>query len=63
MNVQKIPYALLIGVQLGLFIWSSTQKEGILPFLLLVFSLLIGSRLSKNRKTSQEETSCKEALH
>jgi hypothetical protein len=54
---QKIITALFIGFLVGVAIWSAAHKGFVLPVILLAFSLLIGSRYSKNLKGIQAEIS------
>ncbi|CAN5402740.1 hypothetical protein BH09BAC4_BH09BAC4_46390 [soil metagenome] len=58
LNSQKIPSAVFIGLVVGIAVWSATHKGGfVLTTGLVVFTLLIGSRYSKNRKNIQAEIS------
>ena len=46
---QQIPFAVFIGLVVGVAIWSATHKGGFLLTIgLLIFALFIGSRQSKN---------------
>lgn len=55
---QQIPFALLIGLIVGIAIWSATHKGGFLFTIgLLIFALFVGSRYSKKLKGIQAEIS------
>ncbi|UHG94887.1 hypothetical protein [Spirosoma oryzicola] len=55
-NSQKIITAVLIGLFVGVAIWSATHGRGfILTVGLLIFSLVIGSSYDKKRKIIQAE--------
>jgi len=61
MKSQKTITAVFIGFVVGIAIWSATHKGGFfLTVILLIFSLLIGSRYSKNLKSVQAEISRKD---
>lgn len=57
MNSQKITIAVFIGMLIGIAVYSATHKGFVLPVVLLIFSFLIGSRDSQNRKRIQAEIS------
>lgn len=60
---QKIPYAVFIGLVVGIGVWSATHKGGFfLTFGLLGFALLLGSNYSKNLKSIQAEISRRDTL-
>ena len=60
---QKIITAVFIGFVIGIAIWSATHKGGFLTFILLIFSLLIGFRYSKNLKDIQAEINRRDTVH
>jgi len=55
MESQKVPTALLIGMLLGIAVYSATHKGFVLPIILLIFSFLIGKKHSQNLKSIQAE--------
>jgi hypothetical protein len=58
MNAQKIPFALFIGILVGIAIWSATHKGGfIVTVILLIGAVLSGSVYSKNLQSVQAEIS------
>jgi len=60
---QKIMIALLVGLIVGIAIWSATHKGGLfLTFGLLTLPFLIGSRYSKTLKSIQAEISRRDTL-
>lgn len=60
---QKIIIALVIGVLVGIAIWSATHKGGfLLTFGLLVFLHRIGYSYSKNLKGIQTEISSRNTI-
>jgi hypothetical protein len=59
---QRIPFAFLIGLIVGVAIWSAAHKGFLLPVALMGVALLIGSRHSKNLKGVQAEISRRETL-
>lgn len=60
MNAQKIPFALFIGILVGIAVWSATHQGGfVLTVILLVSAVLSGTVYSKNLKSVQEEISRK----
>jgi hypothetical protein len=60
---QQIPFALLIGLMVGIAIWSATHKGGFFFTTgLMIFALFIGSRYSKNLKGIQAEISRRDPI-
>lgn len=59
---QRIPFAFLIGLIVGIAVWSAAHKGFLLPVALMGSALLIGSRHSKNLKGIQAEISRRETL-
>ena len=60
---QQIPFALLIGLIVGIAIWSATHKGGFFFTTgLMIFALFIGYRHSQNLKSIQAEISRRDAL-
>lgn len=58
LNSQKILTAVLIGLSVGIAVWSATHKGGfILTIGLLIFALVISSSYNKKRKSIQAEIS------
>jgi hypothetical protein len=58
MNAQKIPFALFIGILVGIAIWSASHHGGFMvTVILLIGALLAGSVYSKNLKSVQAEIS------
>ncbi|UOQ52051.1 hypothetical protein [Hymenobacter cellulosivorans] len=57
MNSQKTLTALLIGVTVGVAVWSATHHGGILTFGLLGLAVIVGYRASHARKRLQAEIS------
>jgi hypothetical protein len=55
MNSQKTTTALLIGVAVGVAVWSATHHGGVLTFGLLGLAVLVGYRASHARKRLQAE--------
>ena len=55
MNAQKIPTALLIGVVMGIAVWSATHHGGVLTYGLLGLAGVVGYRASRARKRLQAE--------
>ncbi len=56
MQSQKIPAAVLVGLIVGIAIWSATHQGGfILTIGLLIFAALMGARYSKKLKRIQAE--------
>lgn len=63
MKSQKITTAVLVGILVGIAIWSATHKGGfILTIGLLIFAALIGSRYSQNLKGIQAEISRRDTV-
>lgn len=61
MNAQKTITAVFVGVLIGIAVHSATHKGFVLPVILLVFALMIGSRYSQNLKKIQAEISRRDA--
>jgi hypothetical protein len=59
---QKITAAVIIGIVVGIAVYSATHKSFVLPAILLIFSLLLGSRYSKNLKGIQAEISRRDTV-
>jgi VIT1/CCC1 family predicted Fe2+/Mn2+ transporter len=59
---QKTTTAVFMGVLVGIAVWSATHKGGFLTFILLFFTILIGSRYSRNLKGIQEEISRRDTV-
>ncbi|QIP17067.1 hypothetical protein G8759_32740 [Spirosoma aureum] len=59
---QKITTAVIIGIIVGIAVYSATHKGFVLPIILLIFSLIIGSRYSKNLKSIQTEISRRDTV-
>ena len=57
MKSQKISTALLIGLLIGIAVYSATHKGLVLPVILLIFAFLIGYRNSQTMKGIQAEIS------
>ncbi|MFN3378471.1 MAG: hypothetical protein ACK41O_03390 [Runella zeae] len=57
---QKITMAVIIGFLVGLAVWSTTHKGGILTFIFLIAALLIASNYSKKQKGIQAEINRRE---
>jgi hypothetical protein len=55
LNAQKTTTALLIGVAVGVAVWSATHHGGLLTFGLLGLALVVGYRASDARKRLQAE--------
>jgi hypothetical protein len=53
LSAQKTPTALLIGVAVGVAVWSATHHGGLLTFGLLGLALVVGYRASDARKRLQ----------
>ncbi|GAB4016994.1 hypothetical protein GCM10028808_47260 [Spirosoma migulaei] len=63
MQSQKIPFAVFIGLIVGIAVWSATHKGGFfLTIGLLIFATLMGSRYSKNLKSIQAEISRRDTV-
>lgn len=63
MKSQKITTAVLVGVVIGMAVWSATHKGGfILTIGLLIFATLIGSRFTKKLKDIQAEISRRDTV-
>lgn len=58
----KTVTAVLIGVLIGIAVWSATHKGGILTFLLLFFAMLIGYRAAQKLKSIQAEISSRNTV-
>jgi uncharacterized membrane protein YbjE (DUF340 family) len=54
-NSQKTTTALLIGVAVGVAVWSATHHGGILTYGLLGLAAVVGYRASHARKRLQAE--------
>ncbi|QHW01496.1 hypothetical protein GJR95_28795 [Spirosoma endbachense] len=59
---QKITIAVIIGIVVGIAVYSATHRGFVLPIILLIFSLVIGSRYSKNLKGIQAEISRRDTV-
>ncbi len=60
---QQIPFALFIGLIVGIAIWSATHKGGFFFTTgLMIFALLMGSRYSKKLKGIQAEISRRDTV-
>ncbi|PRY31737.1 hypothetical protein CLV58_12232 [Spirosoma oryzae] len=59
---QRIPFAFLIGLIVGIAVWSAAHKGFLLPVALMGVALLVGSRHSKKLKGIQAEISRRETL-
>lgn len=58
MNSRKIPFALFIGILVGIAVWSATHNGGfVLTIILLISAIFSGSVYSKNLKSVQAEIS------
>ncbi|SFQ78906.1 hypothetical protein [Hymenobacter arizonensis] len=57
MNSQKTLTAVLIGVAVGVAVWSATHHGGMMTFGLLGLAVLVGYRASRARKRLQAEIS------
>lgn len=58
MNSQKIPFALFIGILVGIAVWSATHNGGfVVTVILLIGAGLSSSVYSKNLKRIQTEIS------
>ena len=55
MNSQKTTTALLIGLAVGVAVWSATHHGGILTYGLLGLAVVVGYRASHARKRLQVE--------
>ena len=55
MNSQKTTTALLIGVAVGVAVWSATHHGGLLTYGLLGLAVVVGYRASHARKRLQTE--------
>ena len=55
MNSQKTTTALLIGVAVGVAVWSATHHGGLLTYGLLGLAVVVGYRASHARKRLQIE--------
>jgi hypothetical protein len=63
MNSQKIPFALFIGILVGIAVWSATHKGGfVMTVILLIGAVLSGTVYSKNLKSVQAEISRKDIV-
>lgn len=60
---QKPVTAVFIGLVIGIAVWNATHRGGFfVTVILLIFSLLIGSRYSKNLKGIQAEIRRRDAV-
>jgi len=57
MNSRKTITALLIGMAVGVAVWSATHRGGVLTYGLLGLALFVGYRTSDARKRLQAEIS------
>ncbi len=57
MQSEKTLTAVIIGVVIGIAVYSATHRGFILPVILLIAAYLIGSRHAKNLKDIQAEIS------
>ena len=57
MNSHKTTTALLIGMAVGVAVWSATHHGGVLTFGLLGLAVVVGYRASHARKRLQAEIS------
>ncbi|HEX8657380.1 MAG TPA: hypothetical protein VF690_07600 [Hymenobacter sp.] len=55
MNAQKTTTALLIGVAVGVSVWSATHHGGVLTYGLLGLAVVVGYRASRARQRLQAE--------
>jgi uncharacterized membrane protein YbjE (DUF340 family) len=62
MKSQKTITAVLIGMLIGIAVWSATHKGFILPIILLILSFLIGHKNSQNMKSIQAEISSRDTV-
>ena len=64
MNARKIPFALLIGILVGIAIWSASHRGGfVVTVMLLVTAVVAGTVYSKNLKSVQTEIRARNTLH
>ncbi len=63
MNSQKIPFALFIGILVGIAVWSASHNGGfVVTVILLISAVVSGSVYLKNLKSVQAEISHRDTL-
>lgn len=60
---QKTITAMIVGLLVGIAIWSAAHKGGGFTFILLFFAYLVSSRYSKKLKSIQAEIGRRNIVH
>jgi hypothetical protein len=60
---KKTITAVILGMLVGIAVWSATHRGLFLPIVLLVIALVIGKRYSQNEKSIQAEIRSRDTVH